>query len=380
MKKRIVALMFCTLLIVSISVNSISAVNIKATNFELDVKSAILIDANTGTVLYKQNENERLAPASVTKIMTLLLVFEAIEKGTIKYDDILTVSENAASMGGSQVFLEPGEEMCVDDLLKSVIIASANDAALTLAEHIGGSEETFVQMMNSRAKELGMLLTHFENVTGLDDDVTNHLTCAKDISLMSRELLKYEKVSEYATIWMDTIRNGEFGLTNTNKLVRFYNGVTGLKTGYTNEAGYCISASAKRGNLHLIAVIMGAETSQIRNAAAAKLLDFGFANYSLYRNDSLSNVIDVYGGVKNQTTLQFNRCELLLNKGEENKIEKEIILNDYLVAPIKKNEKVGKIVYKINDEIIAESDIISTETVEKMTFFQYFVKVLMNLF
>ncbi len=380
MKKRIVALMFCTLLIVSISVNSISAVNIKATNFELDVKSAILIDANTGTVLYKQNENERLAPASVTKIMTLLLVFEAIEKGTIKYDDILTVSENAASMGGSQVFLEPGEEMCVDDLLKSVIIASANDAALTLAEHIGGSEETFVQMMNSRAKELGMLLTHFENVTGLDDDVTNHLTCAKDISLMSRELLKYEKVSEYATIWMDTIRNGEFGLTNTNKLVRFYNGVTGLKTGYTNEAGYCISASAKRGNLHLIAVIMGAETSQIRNAAAAKLLDFGFANYSLYRNDSVSNVIDVYGGVKNQTTLQFNRCELLLNKGEENKIEKEIILNDYLVAPIKKNEKVGKIVYKINDEIIAESDIISTETVEKMTFFQYFVKVLKNLF
>ena len=380
MKKRIVALMFCMLLIVSISVNSISAVNIKATNFELDVKSAILIDANTGTVLYKQNENERLAPASVTKIMTLLLVFEAIEKGTIKYDDILTVSENAASMGGSQVFLEPGEEMCVDDLLKSVIIASANDAALTLAEHIGGSEETFVQMMNSRAKELGMLLTHFENVTGLDDDVTNHLTCAKDISLMSRELLKYEKVSEYATIWMDTIRNGEFGLTNTNKLVRFYNGVTGLKTGYTNEAGYCISASAKRGNLHLIAVIMGAETSQIRNAAAAKLLDFGFANYSLYRNDSVSNVIDVYGGVKNQTTLQFNRCELLLNKGEENKIEKEIILNDYLVAPIKKNEKVGKIVYKINDEIIAESDIISTETVEKMTFFQYFVKVLKNLF
>lgn len=380
MKKRIVALMFCTLLIVSISVNSISAVNIKATNFELDVKSAILIDANTGTVLYKQNENERLAPASVTKIMTLLLVFEAIEKGTIKYDDILTVSENAASMGGSQVFLEPGEEMCVDDLLKSVIIASANDAALTLAEHIGGSEETFVQMMNSRAKELGMLLTHFENVTGLDDDVTNHLTCAKDISLMSRELLKYEKVSEYATIWMDTIRNGEFGLTNTNKLVRFYNGVTGLKTGYTNEAGYCISASAKRGNLHLIAVIMGAETSQIRNAAAAKLLDFGFANYSLYKNDSVSNVIDVYGGVKNQTTLQFNRCELLLNKGEENKIEKEIILNDYLVAPIKKNEKVGKIVYKINDEIIAESDIISTETVEKMTFFQYFVKVLKNLF
>lgn len=380
MKKRTFAFIFCVLIILSVFINSISAVDIKATNLNLDVKSAILIDANTGTVLYKQNENERLAPASVTKIMTLLLVFEAIEKGVIKYDDMLTVSENAASMGGSQVFLEPGEEMSVDDLLKSVIIASANDAALTLAERVGGSEEAFVEMMNSRAKELGMLLTNFENVTGLDDDVKNHLTSAKDISLMSRELLKYEKVSEYATIWMDTIRNGEFGLSNTNKLVRFYNGVTGLKTGYTSGAGYCISASAKRGNLHLIAVIMGAESSQIRNAAASKLLDFGFANYSLYKDNSYSKEINVYGGVKNLTTVKYDDCEILLNKGQDRKIEKEIILNEYLVAPIMKNEKVGKITYKIDGEIIGESDIICTETIEKMTFFQYFVRVLKNLF
>ncbi len=379
MKKRTVAFLF-SILFLLIIITPINALNIKVTNFELDVKSAILIDANTGTVLYKQNETERLAPASVTKIMTLLLVFEAIEKGTLKYDDTLSVSENAASMGGSQVFLEPGEEMSVDDLLKSVIIASANDAALTLAEHVGGSEEAFVEMMNSRAKELGMLLTNFENVTGLDDDVSNHLTCANDIALMSRELLKHEKVSEYSTIWMDTIRNGEFGLTNTNKLVRFYNGVTGLKTGFTTGAGYCISASAKRGDLHLIAVIMGAETSQIRNAAASKLLDFGFANYSIYKNIGNDITIDVYGGVKNNTVLKYNDYETLLNKGEEKKIVKEIALNEYLVAPIKKNEVVGKITYKINDETVGESNIICTETIEKMSFFQYFLSVIKNLF
>ena len=380
MKKRIVSLIFSFVFILGVTVNLISAANIKETNFDLDVKSAILIEANTGTVLYRQNETERLAPASVTKIMTLLLVFESIEKGMLKYDDILTVSENAASMGGSQVFLEPGEKMCVTDLLKSVIIASANDAALTLAEHVGGSEETFVNMMNCRAKELGMDFTNFENVTGLDDDVANHLTCAKDIALMSKELLKHEKVSEYATIWMDTIRNGEFGLTNTNKLVRYYNGITGLKTGFTNVAGYCISASAKRGNLHLIAVIMGAETSQIRNSAASKLLDFGFANYSLYSSEESSKTIDVYGGLKNETTVKFENFEVLLNKGADSKVEKVIEISDYLVAPIKKNEKIGKVIYKVGDEIIGQSDIICTETIDKMSFFQYFVKVIKNLF
>ena len=380
MKKRIVSLIFSFIFISGMTVNLISAVNIKETNFDLDVKSAILIEANTGTVLYKQNETERLAPASVTKIMTLLLVFESIEKGMLKYDDVLTVSENAASMGGSQVFLEPGEKMSVTDLLKSVIIASANDAALTLAEHVGGSEEAFVNMMNSRAKELGMNFTNFENVTGLDDDVTNHLTCANDIALMSKELLKHEKVSEYATIWMDTIRNGEFGLTNTNKLVRYYNGITGLKTGFTNEAGYCISASAKRGNLHLIAVIMGAETSQIRNSAASKLLDFGFANYSFYSGEESSQKIAVYGGLKNEATVKFENFEMLLNKGAELKVEKQIEINDYLVAPIKKNEKIGKVIYKVGEEIIGESDIICTETIDKISFFQYFVKVIKNLF
>ncbi len=380
MKKRIVAFIFSVLLSLLTFSSSIFAVNIKETNFDLDVKSAILIDANTGTVLYKKNEIERLAPASVTKIMTLLLVFEAIDDELLKYDDILRVSENAASMGGSQVFLEPGEEMSVDDLLKSVIIASANDAALTLAEHVCGSEEAFVEKMNQRAKELGMYFTNFENVTGLDDDVTNHLTCAKDISLMSRELLKHEKISEYATVWMDTIRNGEFGLTNTNRLIRYYNGITGLKTGYTSNAGYCISASAKRNDLHLIAVIMGAESSSARNAAASKLLDYGFANYSIYNHNSFKSTIEVYGGEKENIDIKYNNYEALFNKGQSDKIEREVQLNEYLVAPIKKNEVIGKTVYKLNGEIVGESDIIALETVNKISFFHYLLKVIKNLF
>ncbi|MBQ8545870.1 MAG: D-alanyl-D-alanine carboxypeptidase [Clostridia bacterium] len=380
MKKRVVSFVLVLIFVIFTMSTIASSIEIKETNLNLNVKSAVLVDAETGTVLYKQNENERLAPASVTKIMTLLLVFEAIDKGALNYEDVLTVSENASSMGGSQVFLEPGEEMSVNDLLKSVIIASANDAALTLAEHVGGSEEGFVEMMNKKAKALGMENTNFENVTGLDDDVINHLTTAGDIAKMSCELLKYEKVNEYATIWMDTIRNGEFGLTNTNRLVRYYNGITGLKTGYTSEAGYCISASAKRGELHLIAVIMGAETSQIRNNAATKLLDFGFANYSFYTDEGKNQVIDVYGGSKNTVEVIYNDCEMLLNKGEEARIEKEIQLNDYLVAPIKKNEVVGKIIYKLDGQIIQECDIISSETVNKITFFEYLLKVLKNLF
>ena len=248
----------------------------------LDCTSAVLMEAATGRVLYEQNADESLPPASVTKVMTLLLVMEALEKGNIALDQMLTTSDNAASMGGSQIFLEVGEQMRVEDLLKSVIISSANDAAVVLAEAIAGSEESFVAMMNSRAAELGMKNTHFENTNGLDDTVTNHVTSARDIAIMSRALIAHEKILEYSSIWMDTVRNGEFGLTNTNRLVRFYSGATGLKTGSTSKAKFCISATAKRDGMHLIAVIMGAPTRDIRNAEAAKLLDWGFANYSLY--------------------------------------------------------------------------------------------------
>lgn len=380
-KKKFLATFLIVILVATAFVSSISAIEIKETNIDLNVKSAVLMDASTGTILYSQNAEESLPPASVTKVMTLLLVFEAIEKGTISYEDTLTVSENAASMGGSQVFLEPGEEMKVEDLLKSVIIASANDAALTLAEHVAGSEEAFVDMMNKRAEELSMKSTHFENVTGLDDDVVNHVTSAKDIAIMSSELLKYDKVSEYATIWMDTIRNGEFGLTNTNRLIRYYKGITGLKTGYTSKAGYCISSSAKRNDLHLVAVIMGAESSKERNDAATKLLDYGFANYSIYKNINISDKsIDLYGGEKDSVKIKYEDFSTLLNKGSNNKVEKEIQLNEYLIAPVKKNEVVGKVIYKIDGVSIGESKIICQETVDKISFFKYLLKILKNIF
>lgn len=380
MKKRIFICFVCLVIVFSSFIGTVSSTKIKESNFNLDVKSAVLMDANTGTILYKYNENEQLAPASVTKVMTLLLVFDAIDEGKLNYEDLITTSENASSMGGSQVFLEPGEEMTVNELLKCVIIASANDAALTLAEHVGGSEELFVDMMNKKAKELGMDNTNFENVTGLDDDVKNHVTSAKDIAIMSRELLKYEKVCEYSTVWMDTIRNGEFGLTNTNRLVRFYKGITGLKTGYTSGAGYCISASAKRDNLHLIAVIMGAESSKIRNDAATKLLDFGFANYSIYKSDLELKEINLYGGTKEKIQIEYNSFESLVGKGQNEKIEKEIKLGNYILAPVKKNEVVGKITYKLDGNVIGESDIICSETVNKITFWEYLIKVLKNLF
>lgn len=359
------------------------ALTIKEANLELNCKSAILVDASTGTVLYEENADLRLAPASVTKIMTLLLVFEAIDEGKLKYDDILTVSENASSMGGSQIFLEPGEQMNVEELLKSVIIASANDAALTLAEHVFGSEEAFVAAMNEKAKELSMNNTNFENVTGLDDDTTDHLTTARDISIMSRELLKHEKVMEFTTIWMDTVRNGEFGLTNTNRLVRFYRGITGLKTGYTSSAGFCISATAKRDNTHLIAVIMGADSSDGRNASVAKLLDFGFANYSIYKTEAIdTGSVKVYGGVKDTVKTTTEDFETLLNKGNQGKVEYKIEVNEFIEAPVRKGDVVGKVIYTLNGETIGENPVICEENITKITFWEFtgliFKKILLK--
>lgn len=369
--KKALAIFFAMIFVLSLTISAF-AVEIKNPTLELNGKSAILMDANTGTILYEKNSDERLHPASVTKIMTLLLVFEAIEANTLKLDDELSVSENAASMGGSQIFLEPNEVMKVEDLLKSVIIASANDAALTLAEHVAGSEEAFVEAMNKRALELGMSNTHFENVTGLDDDTENHLTTAKDIALMSRELLKHEKITEYTTIWMDTIRNGEFGLTNTNRLVRFYRGITGLKTGSTSKAGFCVSASAKRGELHLIAVIMGAESSDERNVSATKLLDFGFSNYEIYVNDNIATEkVKVYGGVKDFVDIAYDKKEILINKGNNSKIQSKMELCEFVEAPIKAGDIVGKIIYTIDDECIGESDIYASENIEKISFWQY---------
>ena len=349
-------------------------------NENINAKSAVLMDANTGTLLFEMNKDERLPPASVTKIMTLLLVFEALENNVITLDDILQVSENAASMGGSQIFLEPGEKMSVEDLIKSVVIASANDAAVTLAEHIGGSEEAFVYSMNKRAKELGMNNTYFENATGLDDDTTMHLTTAYDIALMSRELLKHEKIMEYTTIWMDTVRSGEFGLSNTNKLIRFYKGATGLKTGSTSKAGFCISATAKRENLHLISVIMGSESSQTRNAAATKLLDLGFAKYEIFFKEDINiDPIKVCGGKKDYINAAFDGKEIIIPKGKSNNVEIVISKKEELNAPVKKGEVVGSIIYKLDGEIIDEAEIYSSESVDEIDFIWYLCSILKKI-
>ena len=335
---------------------------------QLNCKSAVLMEAETGRILYEQNADEALPPASVTKIMTLLLTMEAIEKGNISLDQMLTTSAHAASMGGTQVFLEVGEQMSVEDLLKSVIIASANDAAVLLAEAIAGSEESFVAMMNSRAADLGMLSTHFENTNGLDDTATNHVTSARDIAIMSRELISHEKILQYSSIWMDTVRNGEFGLTNTNRLVRFYRGATGLKTGSTSKAKFCISATAKRDGMHLIAVIMGAETRDIRNAEAAKLLDWGFANYSLYTYEAAElGAVKLLGACDDAIICRTDGISALIPKGSTGKVIVETDLPEQIRAPIMEGESIGKLTFLLNGQLIGEAEIVSSESAERIT-------------
>ena len=342
----------------------------------VDAVSAILMEADSGTVLYEQNADEALYPASVTKTMTMLLVLEAVDSGKISLDDMVSVSENAASMGGSQIFLSPGETMSVDDLLKSMIVASANDAAVALAEYVCGSEDVFVACMNERAKELGCKNTHFENPTGLDDTASGHVMSARDIAVISREVIKHELVYSYSTIWMDTIRGGAFGLTNTNRLIRFYKGATGLKTGTTSKAKFCISATAERGGLTLIAVIMAAPTRDIRNEAAKSLFDYGFANYSLY-TDEPEEFEDIYvtGGKENLTKGVSSGFSVVVSKGDAGKIEKVTDVPEKLSAPIVKGEKIGTVTYILDGKSIGTSDILAAENVDKITFWSLLKKL-----
>ena len=345
--------------------------------FDVDALSAVLMDAETGEILYAKNPDEALPPASVTKIMTLLLVMEAIDSGQIQMSDTVSISENAASMGGSQVYLEPGEQMSVEDLLKSTVVSSANDAAVALGEFVAGSEEAFVRRMNERAAELGMEHTKFENATGLDDDTTSHLTSAEDIAIMSRELISHEKILEYTSIWMDTIRNGAFGLSNTNRLIRFYSGATGLKTGSTSKAKFCISATAKREGLHLIAVIMGSPTRDIRNAMATRLLDWGFANFAMYRNPGANaGRVKVLGGVAEDCGVMYGDYSRLMKKGSEKNVTYTVELPDTMAAPIAAGDVIGKIVYRCGDAVIDESDVIATESVDKISFWGLFARML----
>lgn len=357
------------------------SVNLPGADFDINAKSAVLMEANTGKILYAKNEDQKASPASVTKIMTLLLVMEAIADSRIQPSDSIVISDYAASMGGSQVFLEEGERMSVEELLKCTVIASANDAAVALAEQVAGSEGAFVSMMNKRARELGMENTNFENVTGLDDTTVNHVTSAKDIAIMSRELIQYDLVRKYSSLWQDTIRNGEFTLTNTNRLVRYYDGCNGLKTGSTDKAGYCISATAERGGMQLIAVIMGAETRDIRNAAARTLLDFGFSNYALYTADerALEN-IPVYNGLKSSTTLYTEKFSCVIPKSYLKKVDMVFDIPISLTAPIKESDTVGKITYKLGDEKLGESRIYVTEQIDKISLLDVFKRIIKNIF
>lgn len=350
---------------------------VDAGSLELKCKSAILMEASTGIVLYEQNADERLPPASVTKIMTLLLIMDAVESGRISLDDTVTASAHAASMGGSQIFLKEGEEMTVEEMLKSVIIASANDAAVALAEHVFGSEESFVAEMNRKARELCMENTVFENTNGLDDTVTEHLTTARDIAIMSRELIKYPKIIEYSSKWMDTVRDGAFGLTNTNRLVRFYRGCTGLKTGSTSKAGFCVSATAERDGMGLICVIMGAETRDIRNAAAASLLDWGFANYGVYTAGAGStDPISVRCGIKNLCATEYAEFSCVLPKGEISSVTSEIKIEETLDAPVKLGDTVGHVTYKCDGKTVGSIDIKAAESIERIGYFDILKRML----
>lgn len=332
---------------------------------ELSAKSAVLIEPTTGKILFEQSSHDRLPPASVTKIMTMLLVTEALDSGRCKPDDMVRTSALAASMGGSQVFLEENEEMSVNDMLKAVAVASGNDAAVALAEFISGSHENFVAEMNERAKQLGMNDTTFINCNGLDDP--NHLTSAHDIALMSCELIKHPVIFDYTTIWMDSLRNGRFGLVNTNKMIRFYSGATGLKTGSTGKAGFCVSASAKRDDLNLIAVVMGAPSSKQRFADATKLLDYGFANYTVSKSavseDELPD-LPVQKGTQSAVSVGLSQdFNILLEKAKSNAIEKQITLPRSLNAPVKENDKVGEVEFFIDGEAIGKSDIVAKSDV-----------------
>ncbi len=353
----------------------------RAVELEIKGKSAVLMDVATGTVLYEQNAHEPLAPASVTKVMTMLLIMEAIDSGKISWEDSVTASEAAAAKGGSQIYLKVGESMTVSDMVKSIAVSSANDCACAMAEHIAGSEPAFVAMMNSRARELGMNDTNFVNCTGLDDDpeAANHKTSAYDIAVMSRELLKnHPDIKKFTTIWMDTVRDGAFGLSNTNKMVRFYSGCTGLKTGFTSGAGYCLSASAQRDGMELIAVVMGSATSQERFAACKSMLDYGFANFALYtpQLQEGATVPVTLGTAASVGAVPGAAAELLVQKDQVNSIQSEITLDPETMAPVSQGQKLGTLTVRCGEQILTQIPLVAENSVPRVTWGQMFGRLL----
>ena len=378
MKRIVLVVMSICLLLGALSLS------VQAADLDIKAKSALLMDAATGTVLYESNSHEPLAPASVTKVMTLLLIMEAIDDGRIGWQDSVTASETAAAKGGSQIYLKVGETMSVEDMVKSIAVSSANDCACAMAEHIAGSESAFVDMMNAKALALGMTDTHFVNCTGLDDgeDAASHKTSAHDIALMSQALLtEHPDITKYTTIWMDTVRNGTFGLSNTNKLVRFYSGATGLKTGFTSGAGYCLSATARRDGMDLIAVVMGCETSADRFSACKSMLDYGFAGFSVIIPEiPEAAIIPVTLGTSDTVSaVPSEQSAILIDKAQKSLISYETSLEESVAAPVSKGQRLGTLTVMAGEQILSQIPLVAAESVPKLTWGQMFVRLLKQL-
>ncbi len=371
MRKLLCLLLICSFL----------TIPAEAEGLQVAGKSALLMDAATGTVLFEQNAHEKLAPASVTKVMTMLLIMEAIDSGKIAWSDTVTASEAAAAKGGSQIYLKVGETMSVSDMVKAIAVSSANDCACAMAEHIAGSEEAFVTLMNQRAEALGMNDTHFVNCTGLDDDpnAKEHLTSAYDIAIMSRQLLvNHPDIKKYTTIWMDTVRDGTFGLANTNKMVRFYQGCTGLKTGFTSAAGYCLSSAAQRDGMELIAVVLGAETSADRFSACKQLLDYGFANYALVSpapQDS-SQVPVKLGLSAAVTAVPAENTQLLIDKSQRGEVTVHIELEETVTAPVSRGQRLGTMTVRAGDQILSQIPMVAQTQVPRLGYWDIFLNIL----
>jgi len=383
--KRIKNVIIVVMVMVMFTPNVAMAQENKGLALTIDAKSAVIMEASSGEIVFQQNADERRAPASVTKVMTMLLIYEALEQNRIAWDDTVSVSEYAASMGGSQIYLEPGEQQSVRDLVKSVVIASANDGAVALAEYISGSEESFVDLMNKKARALGMDNTSFKNACGLDAE--NHFTTARDIAIMSRELItKYPYVEELATTWMDTIVHKtnrgeeEFGLTNTNKLVKWYSGTTGLKTGSTGEAMYCLSATAKRNDMELIAVVLGAPNPTTRFQEAMKMLDYGYANYKVVKGELPGTVVGAVPVAKGKHPEVAVMVEHLISnvteKGSNVEMEGQVTINETVSAPVEAGTPVGEIIYTYEGAEIGRTALVTEEAIERAGFVDMMGRIL----
>ena len=378
MKKRMLAIFVLLVLLAGAMLPAV-----RAAELDLPAPSYVLMERSTGEVLLEHNAHERLRPASVTKVLTLLLIMEALDDGRIGWDDMVQTSAAAAAKGGSQIYLEENEQLPLEEMLKSIVVSSANDCACAMAEHIAGSEAAFVEMMNARAEQLGMTDTHFVNCTGLDDEpeAAEHLTTAYDIALMSRELLGHEGIKKYTTIWMDTVRDGQFGLSNTNKLVRFYDGTTGLKTGYTSAAGHCLSASAERNGMELIAVVLHCASSTDRFESAKALLNYGFSNYALVTPEpgELPAVPVTLGTSMEITPVLADETPILIDKALAAGVETRVCVDKSVTAPVEAGQTLGTLTITSGGQTIAERDLVAPEAVGALRWGDVYLQMLRAL-